>query len=221
MRNLEFADKELYHIYNRGVDKRSLFWGRKDLERFFQCMVLLNRGDSIGSLRDMPENRERSKKITKNPEKLVNFITYCINPNHFHLILEQVANKGVEKFMHKWEMSHSKYINAKYKRSGALFQGKFQAIHIDSNEYLLHLSAYVNLNNLVHKYRHSVSVKSSWDEYISKENTDSICKKEIVLEQFKNKNAYRKFAENSLKDILKRKVLIKELVDDGIELIRT
>ncbi len=44
------------------------------------------------------------------------------------------------------------FFNNKYERSGSLFQGVFKAIHIDSNEYLLYLSAYVNGNNFIHGY---------------------------------------------------------------------
>lgn len=48
---------------------------------------------------------------------------------------------------------YTSYFNDKYKRSGVLFQGVFKSTHIDSNEYLLHVSAYVNLNNKIHPLR--------------------------------------------------------------------
>lgn len=77
---------------------------------------------------------------------MVKFIAYCINPNHYHFILQQVSEKGIEKFMQRLGMGYAKYFNNRRKRSGTLFQGKFKARHIDSNEYLLHVSSYVNLN---------------------------------------------------------------------------
>ncbi len=145
-------------------------------------------------------------------KKLVNFIAYAVNPNHFHFILEQVAEKGIERFMHKLSMGYSKYINAKYKRSGALFQGSFKAIHIDSNEYLLWLSAYVNLNHRAHKYSHEVSIKSSWQEYIEENPHIKLCMgNNIILDQFKNKKDYERFALEALKSIIKKKEQVREL----------
>ena len=174
MRKLEFSEGEFYHIYNRGVDKRTIFLKIEDLERFFEGMSLFNNTQSIGSLE---RNARRHGVSTGEEDRLVRFIAYCLNPNHFHFILEQVAEKGIAKFMHKLGMGHSKYINTKYKRSGALFQGSFKAIHIDSNEYLLHLSAYINLNHIAHGRGHLVSTlsRTSWEEYI-KENFNNYSK---------------------------------------------
>ena len=219
MRNLQFAEGELYHIYNRGVDKRNIFLEIKDLERFFKAMDLSNIDGQIGSLDRAIARCKHGVFTGGGGDKLVKFIAYCFNPNHFHVILEQVAEKGIEKFMHKWEMSHSKYINAKYKRTGALFQGSFKATHIDSNEYLLHASAYVNLNNRVHGYEYGIITKSSWDEYLSDKSIPGLCDKSIVLEQFKGVEKYKQFAESSLKDTMERKELVKEFEEDGIELV--
>ena len=142
MREIKPAEKEFYHLYNRGVDKRKIFLEQRDLERFLAGMDQFNTLKSIGSL-------GRGHSVSTEP-KLVKLIAYCLNQNHFHLILEQVANKGIERFMHKLGMGYAKYFNTKYKRSGALFQGKYQVRHVDSNEYLLHLSAYINLNDKAH-----------------------------------------------------------------------
>ena len=215
MRNISFAEKEFYHIYNRGVDKRSIFTNSGDIERFFKGVEQFNTLEVIGSL-------ERGHRVSTDP-KLVNIVVYCMNPNHFHFILEQVAERGIEKFMHKLCMGYSKYFNTKYKRSGALFQGKFQAKLIDSNEYLLHLSAYINLNKMAHGRGHSVSTlgKTSWKEYIKDNSPNKICETKIILDQFKSRNHYRKFAESSLKSIVERKSLLDELERAGIELIRS
>ncbi|MFZ2484615.1 MAG: transposase [Minisyncoccia bacterium] len=215
MRDVEFAEGEIYHTYNRGVDKRKIFISNDDLERFLEGMGKFNTLEVIGNI-----GRRHSVSTT---DRLVNIVGYCINPNHYHLILEQVSEKGIEKFMHKVGMGYSKYFNTKYKRSGALFQGSFKVKHVETNEYLLHLSAYVNLNHLGHTRGHGVSTlsRTSWDEYINKKFENGICKKEIVLDQFKDREDYKKFAESTLKDIINRKISIEELESDGIELINT
>jgi len=220
MRNLQFAENAFYHVYNRGVDKRPIFMEENDMHRFFEGMSLFNNSNSIGSLeRKMASSRHGvstvSTESTGSEDRLVNFVAYCLNPNHFHFILEQISEKGIERFMHKLGMGHSKFINAKYRRSGALFQGSFKAIHLDSDTYLLHASAYINLNNRIHKYEPGILTKSSWKEYVVEENDHGFCKKDLVLEQFKDRKSYKVFAEESLKDIVRRKEFKKELENDN------
>ena len=184
MRKAIFAEGEYYHIYNRGTEKRSIFSDQDDILRFVESIIQFNVIDPIGSLF---ENSFRKKhgllgsSTSKNAdEKLVNIVAYCLNPNHYHLLLQQVTEKGIEKFMQRLGTGYTKYFNNKYDRTGALFQGKFKAVHIDSNPYLLHVSAYVNLNNRVHQLGSSTS-KSSWDEYVKWEKKGGICKKDVIL----------------------------------------
>ncbi len=200
MRNIKLAEGEFYHIYNRGVDKRIIFSHKKDFDRFFESMEIFNTKESVGNLTRYDSKEEK--------ERLVDFIAYCINPNHFHFIITPLIEKGIERFMHKLCMGYSKYFNAKYRRSGTLFQGKFKAIHIDTDEYLLHLSAYVNLNDKAH--RHHGNSRSSWREYLESD-MDGLCKKDIVLDHFKNRSEYAKFAKDTLKNIVERKLLLKSL----------
>ncbi len=221
MRKVPLVEKEFYHIYNRGVDKRDILLDKYDLDRFLKGMEEFNVIKPIGSIY---ENRVRNHgrqastvaQAQKQDTPLVNFIAYGVNRNHFHFILEQVAERGIEKFMHRLGTGHSKYFNTRHKRSGALFQGKFKAKLINSNEYLLHLSVYVNLNDRVHSRGRLASTlsRTSWDEYIKDDCVDDFCKKDIILGQFKNKKGYRKFAESSLDDIIERKILLEEEMED-------
>lgn len=209
IRKTHFVNNEFYHVYNRGVDKRKIFQDPHDIRRFLKCMDEFNVIDPIGSmyLNALNKNNIKETKTSKNKkDKLVNFICFCLNPNHYHFILEQLVDDGIEKFMHRCGTSHSMYFNNKNQRTGALFQGKFKAVHVDSNEYLLHLSAYVNLNNKVHKLigkAYQLS-RSSWGEYTG-ENNFNFCEKGIILEQFKSLEKYKEFARSSLGDIQKRK----------------
>ena len=208
-RDTSFANGDFYHIYNRGVEKRSIFCDDYDLQRFFQSMEEFNTSEPIGSIF---ENSFKQGKFAQNKSdcdktKLVNFITYCLNSNHFHFVLEQVSEKGIEKFMHRLGTGYTKYFNNKYKRNGALFQGVFKSKHVDSNEYLLHLSVYVNLNNNPKLLGSEASKlnKSSWGEYIGESKGKDFCEKDIILEQFKDKEEYKNFAMDSLQDIIKNK----------------
>ena len=232
MRRAKFVNEEYYHIYNRGVDKRTIFECKEDLDRFFQSIDEFNVIKPIGSIYEnslikIKKNKEAKKFGSSTPkfyiytekkkDELVEFVCYCLNPNHYHFLLQQLVDKGVEKFMHKLGTGYSNYFNKKYKRSGSLFQGKFKAIHVDSNEYLLHLSVYVNLNYRVHNLEKfgspaSKLFKSSWGEYIG-ENKENFCKKDIILDQFGSVLDYKKFAKNSLEHIKEIKDIEKFLLE--------
>src|SRR3989338_2208696 len=142
IRKVAFVENEFYHIYNRGVDKRPIFSDKHNSERFFQSMHAFNTINPIGSIFEKSFNK---KKKGKSDPPLVQFIAYSLNPNHFHFILTQLEERGIEKFMHRLGTGYTMYFNEKRGRSGSLFQGRFKANHINSNEYLLYASAYVNL----------------------------------------------------------------------------
>lgn len=168
-------------------------------------MQEFNSVEPIGSIYENSFLKEKPQ-LGSSTSKLVNFVAYCLNPNHFHFILEQVSEKGIEKFMQRLGTGYSKYFNNKHKRSGALFQGRFKSIHVDSNEYLLHLSAYVNLNDQQLGSSTSKLHMSSWNEYTGKGREEiCLCKKNIILGQFKSVTEYEKFALSSLEDIKRRK----------------
>ena len=208
MRNIKFAVKEFYHIYNRGVDKKSIFMDSDDLFRFLTCMEFFNTKDPIGSVYEHSRKKPKFGSSASKTKKLVNFVAYCLNQNHYHFILEPLVESGVQKFMHRLATGYTNYFNEKYERSGSLFQGRYKAIHIDSNEYLLHLSVYVNLNYKVHKNLNKEWMKklplSSFVEYTEK-TIKSFCIKDIVLGQFKNTKEYKSFCAEILPEILHRK----------------
>ena len=106
---------------------------------------------------------------------------------------------------------YASYFNEKYKRAGALLQGKYKARHITNNDDLLHASAYVNLNDKVHQLGvpDPKLIRNSWNEYIGPENKD-LCHKSIILNQFTDKKEYVSFALESLELMLERKKEQKE-----------
>lgn len=218
MRKVALVTGEIYHVYNRGVDKRSIFKDRKDLERFFRSMLEFNQEMPIGSIHENSFRKRRAGAQLGSPtSKLVDILCYCLNPNHFHFILRQAGERGVEKFMQRLGTGYTKYFNTKYERSGALFQGKYKSSHIDTDAYLLHVSAYVNLNDKCHKFEDgSVLSKSSWGEYIGTAD-EQFCDKDIILSRFNDKEEYREFAESSLAGIIERKKIAKESRDIFID----
>jgi len=210
MRKVKLESGERYHIYNRGVDKRKIFSNQKDLDRFFQSMIAFNCVEPVGSLFEQSFQKDKIKK------PLVKFIAYNLLFNHFHFVLEQVAEGGISEFMKRLLGGYTWYFNKKSTRSGSLFQGTFKSKYIDSDGYLSHISVYVNLNDKIPLGGLTAKLtKSSWNEYV---NTD-LCKpdekicsgKDTVLGQFDSIEDYKKFALSSLEDIRLNKEKYKEL----------
>src|SRR3989344_2495303 len=207
MRKIKFVNGEFYHIYNRGVDKRTIFQDGFGFSRFLQGLDEFNTTRPIGSIF---ENSFRKDQLSSPRAKLGDILCFFFYKNHFYLIFRQRIVSGISKFMGRVSSGFTQHFNFKNKRNGVLFQGKFKSKHIDSNEYLLHLSAYVNLNNQVHKINGQNNFKSSWKEYVAGEKGLCFCKN-IILKQFKNKKEYEEFAKSSLKDIVERKKISKEM----------
>jgi REP element-mobilizing transposase RayT len=214
MRNrIQFAPGEFYHIYNRGVDKRDIFSDEYDIQRFLESMVVFNSVEPIGSIYERSFDDIHLLGGATPKLKLVSIIAYCLEPNHFHLILEQIYEGGISEFMKRLAGGYTTYFNLREKRNGYLFQGVFKARHVNTNEYLLHLSAYVNLNDQVHQISlggatHKL-IRSSWEEYIGLVK-EPMCKKDIILGQFKNKKEYQEYAEDALPIMLERKKTERE-----------
>ncbi|MCD5384341.1 MAG: transposase, partial [Candidatus Pacebacteria bacterium] len=147
-RKEELSDGEIYHVYNRGVDKRIIFEDKQDFFQFLQMLDLCNVDMTCGGLDKYkyPFNLERRN----NKSPLVEIISYCLNQNHYHLMLRQIGKSGVSQFMQKVGTAYAMYFNQKNQRTGSLFQGKFKSIHVGTDEYLKGLSAYINLNNVIH-----------------------------------------------------------------------
>jgi REP element-mobilizing transposase RayT len=206
MRNISFAKDEYYHIYNRGVDKRSIFLSKDDLLRFLKSMEVFNTIEITGGI--------YLHKVGSSAPKLVKFIAYCLNQNHYHFILQPLVEDGIQRFMHRLSTGYTNFFNEKYKRSGSLFQGRYKAVHIKTNEQLIHTSVYVNLNNKVHGDLNEAWMLqlpfSSYKQY-KEYNINGFCDISVILGQYGNYGEYTQNAGSILVDILIRKDQQKDL----------
>jgi REP element-mobilizing transposase RayT len=220
MRKIQFVNGEYYHIFNRGVDKRAIFSEEKDYQRFLLSMNLLNDEEDglLMQWRDYMKCRKKSRepflKLGFRKRKfLVDTIAFCLNPNHYHFLIKQKVDRGIERFMHKIGTSYTKFFNEKYRRSGSLMQGKFKAIHIKNNAKLLYLSAYINQNSEVHGIEKAYKYSwSSYPQFIGK-NKSGLCRTDIIMNQFRNINDYKEFCRDNLKEMIERKKDEKLLIE--------
>jgi putative transposase len=193
---------EIYHVVNRGNGSIPIFKTSKDYFKFIEIIsyyrnAIVTTRLSKFNLLPLEERQHLIREITKNQDYLIEIIAYCLMPNHIHLLIKQTKDKGILKFIMQSFNSYSKYFNIDNKRKGSLFEGRFRAVRIETNEQLLHVSRYIHLNpyssfltkdiQALAKYPYS-----SLPEYLGTAGAN-ICSKNIVLDQFKNPNEYWKF----------------------------
>lgn len=190
-RNLPLVNGEYYHVINRGVARMPIFSTGRDYQRFINAFTYY--------LNIQPQTRFsfNKRQILQAEERIVDIISFCLMPNHFHFLLKQNVDDGIMNFIRKTSNSYAKYFNIKRKRKGPLFEGKFKAVRIETNEQLLHLSRYIHLNPLVGYVVKDIKMHkwSSYFEFINNTNS-GICSKEIILDQFKTAKNYKKFVLN-------------------------
>src|SRR3989338_10664020 len=147
MRKIKFENNKYYHVFNRGANKANIFFSDEDRKRFLWSLRVFNDVDANFISVRLKENLGASL-LDLGKDRLVDILCIVLMPNHFHLLLKQVQNNGISKFMHKLGTSYTNYVNLKYGHSGILFQGPFKAVEIESDEQLTHLSRYIHLNPL-------------------------------------------------------------------------
>jgi len=236
--NIILSTGEYYHVYNRGVDKRQIFMDKEDNWKFFDCLRDLNNetfyeerlvalGLSTHSCKELDSLQFKELgAFLKEKNSMVDVVSYSLNPNHFHLILKQLQDGGISKFMQKMSTSFTNYFNKKYERSGALFQGNFKRIHIDSEEYLLWLLGYVNGNIEIHGLNKASNYTWSSFQAICKEldsfhngggsllsNLSVLSGLDIIFSQFKSQEEFKNFVMQIIKESRENKKMKEYLLE--------
>lgn len=198
---------EYYHLYTRGVGKKKIFLDDRDYIRFLFCILhfqynetfnnisnsvtnFSNRGSFHYDRRDSPSEKNRNVEI----------VAFILMPNHIHIIALELKAGGIAQMMKRALGGYAKYFNAKYEASGHLFQGAYNAVHIEDNEQLLYVSAYLHRNARELrglKGKEEWYLWSSFSDFININRWDKLIKPEIILEQFSKKSDYLKFVYES------------------------
>lgn len=167
MRKFAPVEGELYHIFNRGTEKRSIFLEKRDYERFIVNLIFFNSKQE--PFRNVSRyNIEFASRKTPN-DPLVKIHAFSLLPNHFHLMTEQLAENGISKFIHRIQMGYSHYFNKLYSRNGNLFQGAYKIVHVNNDAYRLYLPLYIHLNPL-----ELLDSERSWKEQGIKDKINAI-----------------------------------------------
>ncbi len=171
----------LYHITARGNERKNIYRTDTDRQAF---------------LRILSQAIERYRLILH---------AYVLMTNHYHLLLEtQEANLSLA--MRHLNGVYTSYFNRTHRRIGHLFQGRYKAILVEKESYLLELSRYIHLNP--HRVRMGVGLGqyrwSSYPEYIGTRKAPAWLRREEVLGYFgrdlsKAQVSYRRYMEEGIR----------------------
>jgi putative transposase len=193
---------EVYHTLTRSIADFKIFNNASDFSRMKDALryyQFKNFPVSFSRFNKLAEERIVSfRNSAKSSEKLIKIIAWCLMPTHIHLVLRQLKDGGISKFMSNILNSYSRYFNIKHNRKGPLWEGRFRKVLVGSDEQLLHLTRYVHLNPvtacLVDKPEDWFA--SSYREYISLEEAEnSLCDRNVIDI---NPVAYKKFVEDRI-----------------------
>jgi len=219
----------IFHVLNRGVEKRVIFKEDQDYKRFIRGLFEFNDKNSTENLsrfliRSKKHNKSTDGQITtakpfveRKPRKLlVRIHSFCLMPNHYHLLLSPLVENGISKFIQKLSIGYTHYFNKKHDRSGVLFQGKHKRIQVTNSPHLTHIPFYIHLNPLdiiepewregiIKDTRGSLNFLknyrwSSHLDYLGIKNFPSVTNREFLLDYFDGYSGYRSACEKWIKE---------------------
>ncbi|QQG43239.1 MAG: transposase [Candidatus Daviesbacteria bacterium] len=199
-RKTPLVTDEIYHVYNRGINRQPTFTTKKEYQRAMLALKFYKVANPPVRLSKFLESdKERQAEILKmmdQGEKLVEILCFCLMPNHFHFLLKQKKEGGISKFLGNFQNSYTRYFNTLNERDGSLFLDQFKAKRIETDEQLIHVSRYIHLNPYtgfaVKSFKELEKYPwSSFPSYLTGDN--SFIEPDLVLGTFKGVGDYREF----------------------------
>lgn len=187
-----YVANSYYHIYNRGVEKRTIFENKQDIGVFLSYLkeyllpkdeekLRLRLADSSTSIKEKDSILKRLR--LNNFSNSISLLCYCLMPNHFHLLVKQHTTDAIDLLINSLGTRYTMYFNRKYKRVGPLYQGVYKAVLIGTDEQLLHLSRYIHRNPLSLKGQALQTLSeppSSYADYLNLRTTGWLQSDEIL-----------------------------------------
>lgn len=112
-----------YHVMNRGNRREDIFFNDNDRLKFYEIL-----GNT--------EDRYR-----------INIYVFVLMSNHYHILLE-TPYSNLSRAMQRLNGDYALYFSKRHNRPGHLFQGRYKAMLVEKDAYLLELSRYIHLNPL-------------------------------------------------------------------------
>lgn len=224
-RKEKFNTGEVYHITIRALDENVIFKDINDYYRGIFSIYEFNTTEAV-VIRDRRKARSRIKKIlerankdprfaTDSRDKMVEILAFCLMPNHPHLLIKQLKDNGIAKFMAKFGTGYGRYFNEKYTRKGYVFQNRFRAVRIKNDEQLKVVFAYIHSNPIsliepgwkergIRNFKKTIKFLenykwSSFSDYIGKTNFPSVTERGFILKIMGGRSKCREFLEDYIK----------------------
>lgn len=227
------------HVYNRGNRKQEIIRDSKDKWHFLEILYYFNSDFTSGgrpfrNIKKLELERPGLSKQGNNPfiwptgwparNPLVKIMSFCLMPNHFHLFLKEIKERGITIFMQRIGTGMGAYFNTKYSEVGRLFQGPYKSKIVDDETYFKYLSVYIQVKNVFELYpggyKKAVSefeksygwaIKypyGSLADYAGVRNSP-IIDKDVLGELFDSPEEYKEFARQCLEEMDLEKKLEK------------
>lgn len=208
VRETPLINDSIYHVFNKSIESKLLLIESDLCSHFFDLAVYYRSNAtriSFSKFSTLLESERETlmKKILQKESFKVEILSYCFMPTHFHFLIRQIFDHGIENFMGDVANAFTRFYNIKYDRKGPLFLPRFKGVLIQSHEQLIHVSRYIHLN----PYSSGVVVDLSdleyyrWSSYRSFSTPgveNVLCDGRMVLSGFNmNKDTYRKFVEGN------------------------
>jgi len=141
----------MYHVYNRGNNKRQIFFDERDYAVFLSFLKFALLSDENTQATHEIERTLLTENDKYNLRRLglrgkLELVSYCLMPNHFHLQFFQYDIDAITKLMRSIATGYTMYFNKRYGTSGSLYQGVYKASKINADGYWSHISRYIHLN---------------------------------------------------------------------------
>lgn len=200
-----YSEDSYYHIYNRGVDKRTIFVDEQDYGVFLSYLKTYLLPKDIEGLHTLLANPTASPQQKHQASRLlqlnnfygnIELVAYCLMPNHFHFLIHQQSADAIDRFMNSLGTRYAMYFNKRQRRVGTLFQDLYKAVSVTSDEQLLHLSRYIHRNPFSIEKNGEFKQPSSYPVYLGQTKQAWVHPKDI-LDHFSQSgyNSYRSFVE--------------------------
>lgn len=229
IRNQKLVNDEIYHVIAKKIEGNNLFEDTDDYFRGIFSIYEFNTKDHV----IMKKRREARKKVHQDrvflsklgqdpvlasqtpQDSLVEILAFCLMPTHIHLLLKQIANEGISKFMNKFGAGYPAYFKKKHNKKGRghFFQDRFVSVHIKTDEQLKIVFVYIHINpvSIIEPKWKEVGIKdpdkaidfienykwSSYGDYLGKENFfPSVTKRKFLLEIMNGEQGIKEYVDN-------------------------
>lgn len=213
MQKKKFVEGQIYHAFNKSIANFGIFKDLNNAEKFIKTLSYYNNKFIEMSLSKYLERHKDDIDLNLLlPKKYsyVKFISYCMMPDHYHLLVKVLTDSYLSKYISDVENSFTRYFNIKFERKGPLWQSRFKSVRIKTNEQLLHVSRYIHLNPTT---SYLVENPGDWQFSSYREiiSNNSLLKNTLTEISISNALNYKKFVNDQI-DYQRKLKVIKKLI---------